>query len=1158
MVLAAGIGWAGLPGLAHAQTVIYVTTRNDCASCGSLRDAIIQANALPASQAVTIDLSPVGFGTVSRTSGLPTIRRPILMTGPGAGTLFVGASLDLQPGPNTTSTFSAFTFGPVQLSVGNGTLIIAPGSSGMFDRTRLLTVGMGLGDPSPTGRIVINGTQQVDSMFGRGEFVIGDVADVTVQRGSIENRLVSLQSFDSIIRKTGSQSLTFNLGSGGQLGPSGRIFIDQGSVEVIDGELRSAFIITSELHLRATTGQQLVLSQFNGTGVVHKFGAGETFLGNPGTSDNFFGRMVVHEGVLAGWTSTLTGDILNNATVRFVQDYQIGTAGNFDGTYAFNMTGTGSLVKTGRGALILTGLNTYSGGTHVQEGALVGSTASVQGAIVNDGEVRFDQSFAGVYAGSMSGAGSLVKSGTGTVTLTGANTYTGATIVNGGMLRAGAPGALGSGGAIVHGTLALNGFDAAVAGLGGGGEVALGGAHLSVGWNGSDSTFSGSITGFGSLTKTGAGTLTLLGANSYTGGTSISGGILQIAGDASLGTSSAELRFDGGALRLAGAFSTARPLVLAAAGTIDTNGFDAALSGSLSGAGSFTKSGDGTLWLTGPVSHAGGTFVLRGTLAGHTNSLLGRIDNHALITFDQNFDGAFSGTITGTGGVRKIGAGVLTFTGDQRYAGLSDIAAGGLVLGGALSGGLAIREGAFFRPIAPAAVGGDLMLFHGSTYQVPLNTAMQAYPLRVSGVAAIDGAVLNLQMPSGAAAAPAVSRLSTTLLLTAAEIQGGFSAVTGADGFDAFLRVRNRELWLTLLRRSLDFVPFASSPQGAAVAAALTTASPGDGDFAMVLRELRALETDDEIAVALEAMAGREHATATGVSLLHGEMVSDLLALRFDGRPGPWVRPFGSRMTLAPRVDATSPSADLLGTIAGVDWRFGSRGMAGVAAGRSNEDVDGQGDNRAEIRNYHGAAYAELNAGRYFVDAAALFSTQRRRTERRLSFTARLDGDTLFGGVDRIAAADYRALQTVVLMDVGRSFDAGGLTLSAAAGLQLARLSRRAFTEAGADSLNLSASRQTADNPSARLRIHGGWRFSRHEMTFAARYSRGIGARALTVPVSLAGAPFQISTFEFPRHTFAGQAGIRMAAGPVTFAVDYSLIWALDQRQHLVSVGIGR
>ncbi len=97
--------------------------------------------------------------------------------------------------------------------------------------------------------------------------------------------------------------------------------------------------------------------------------------------------------------------------------------------------GSGALTKVGTGTLTLSGSNSYSGGTAVVAGALVGNTDSLQGDIVNNGTVLFTQTSDGTYAGSISGSGSLTKTGAGTLTLSGNQTFTGATYVAGGALN---------------------------------------------------------------------------------------------------------------------------------------------------------------------------------------------------------------------------------------------------------------------------------------------------------------------------------------------------------------------------------------------------------------------------------------------------------------------------------------------------------------------------------------------------------------------------------------------------------------------------------------------------------------------------------------------------------------------------------------------------
>jgi len=122
----------------------------------------------------------------------------------------------------------------------------------------------------------------------------------------------------------------------------------------------------------------------------------------------------------------------------------------------------------------------------------------------------------------------------------------------------------------------------------------------------------------------GAGTLELRGNNSYAGGTTIKNGTVNVIADNNLGHSTGGVIFDGGTLQFGTAFNIARAMTVGSGnGTIDTMGNANTLSGTISGAGGLTKIGSGVLTLTGTNSYKGGTTVKAGTLDVSADANLG-------------------------------------------------------------------------------------------------------------------------------------------------------------------------------------------------------------------------------------------------------------------------------------------------------------------------------------------------------------------------------------------------------------------------------------------------------------------------------------------------------------------------------------------------------
>ncbi|TWS95707.1 autotransporter domain-containing protein, partial [Reyranella sp. CPCC 100927] len=184
----------------------------------------------------------------------------------------------------------------------------------------------------------------------------------------------------------------------------------------------------------------------------------------------------------------------------------------------------------------------------------------------------------------------------------------------------------------------------------------------------------GAITGSGSVTVSGTGTLVLTGDSTYAGVTTISAGTLQL-GDG------------GGSGSIGGNVVNNAALVFNRSGTATPFGqfprimFD----GVISGTGTVTQAGTGTLILTADNTYGGGTTISAGTLqlgnAGTTGGIVGNVTNNATLAFNRTDSITFSGVISGTGAVRQIGSGTTILTGDNTYGGGTIISTGTLQVG---------------------------------------------------------------------------------------------------------------------------------------------------------------------------------------------------------------------------------------------------------------------------------------------------------------------------------------------------------------------------------------------------------------------------------------------------------------------------------------------
>jgi len=218
----------------------------------------------------------------------------------------------------------------------------------------------------------------------------------------------------------------------------------------------------------------------------------------------------------------------------------------------------------------------------------------------------------------IAGTNSLTKTGGQTLTLSGANTYSGGTILNGGTVAISNATAFGSGAITVSGNSAISvgtAFSNNI-GINSGVTLSLSGGFINV---------NGVISGAGNLTATNS--IHLRGTNTYTGNTTVTNGYLCIDKEANLGATPGA--FNAASLTLSGGGYVSNYIAPAAISlnanrgitltSGNTGGFDVVgntltVNGIIAGTGSFRKSGNSALILTGQNTYSGGSIINTGEL----------------------------------------------------------------------------------------------------------------------------------------------------------------------------------------------------------------------------------------------------------------------------------------------------------------------------------------------------------------------------------------------------------------------------------------------------------------------------------------------------------------------------------------------------------------
>jgi len=387
-------------------------------------------------------------------------------------------------------------------------------------------------------------------------------------------------------------------------------------------------------------------------------------------------------------------------------------------TLALDGGGSATVVNTTLNGATLTGalnhsaeIDTYSGAsvTAGGNGLVIATNGTGSTTISNAGTVSAGG--VGIQTNS-AGAGQILITNTGTVSagsvgiqinpgVTGPITIVNAGTVSGNVLGIqGANLAITNSGSVSGGvdftggsnTLTLNGGSIT-------GNIAIDAGTLTINQSIQGITYgiNNVITGSGSVIINGNGELQLNGVSTYTGGTFVQAGTLQTF-LGTLGATSGSVTVSGGTLDLGSTSQIQDGGVTLTGGTIQNGNLSSAagfavqngtISANLEGTGALTKTGSGTVILSGFNTYTGGTTISAGILQiASLNALTGNVLDNAELDYNTGNYVIYSGAITGSGSLHLIGgAGSLVLTGTNTYSGGTVISSGALLIGNHTSTG---------------------------------------------------------------------------------------------------------------------------------------------------------------------------------------------------------------------------------------------------------------------------------------------------------------------------------------------------------------------------------------------------------------------------------------------------------------------------------------
>ncbi|MBO9624299.1 MAG: autotransporter-associated beta strand repeat-containing protein [Sphingomonas sp.] len=607
-------------------------------------------------------------------------------------------------------------------------------------------------------------------------------------------------------------------------------------------------------------------------------------------------------------------------------------------------------------------------------------------------------------------------------------------------------------------------------------------------------TVAGDFSGTGKLVKQGAGVLTFGGLYGFTGTTLINGGSVRFTGQLEDDTQ-----------------------IDLQSGTLDLSG---------------VQGGEQTI---GEL--AGGA---QGTVALGSSQL----------TVNQSSNTVFSGSITGDGGLTKTGSGTLNLTGTSSYSGDTEVEGGTLKVNGALPnstvlvqpggtlggngliGGLSMSGGTVApgNSIGHLTVNGPVVFTAASVYAVEVNAAGAADRIDATGSATLGGAKLQVLAEPGRYR----GRTSYTILTAAGGVSGTFGTVTSNFAFlTPSVSYGATAVTLNLTRNDASFASLGATPNEQAVGTALQALGGGN-----VLFEETLLLQDSHVAPSFASLSGELHAGVASGMIENAEAVRRTML----GAPAPATEGGYGWATLAGNWGTAKATASNLRLETEQQGVLGGVGVAGqgfngtIGVGKLTSDFTSAGHARGDTTLVLGTiGYA---GDRFSVTAGASHAWNTIDTSRTASL----------GTIGGALRDEYKGTTWQVFGEVAYGIATGAIEITPFAGLSHVESRTDAVSESGGPAaLAIAEDTRKVTFSDIGLRLKGADAAAEGEGLRVAPYAsaawrHGWGDRGQPLSASFAGATGSFSVLGPVVAKDAAELGLGLGlrSGPVQVSLGYN------------------